>query len=279
LKSPNLEKIVYTSTVNVLGAPHPFGSLGDENTSPFQSKNRSIHSFTSKEQILSFIDEVHFAPKSKSWVKKIGVGYFDSKLAAQELVQRFHDEYNYPVVSTLPGTFFGPMDHFIGNGIYILRVFQGRIPVFVKSGFPLTHVRDVAKGQILAMEKGKPGEKYIISGKTEDNKYMGEMLDCIADVISKCEPEREIKHGWKQVPYWLAMFGATISEAHARLTKSPCLLSKATVKASKIISFYSHKKAEQQLNYRPEYSFEDAVRDHYLYYKEYDMLLIKNRKD
>ena len=277
LKSPKLEKIVYTSTVNVLGAPDPVGSLGDENTSPYKPKTRSIHSFKSKEQVLRFIDQVHSHKKSKAWVKKIGVGYFDSKLAAQEIVQQFHEEHDLPVVSTLPGTFFGPMDHFIGNGIYILRVFQGKIPVFVKTGFPLTHVRDVVRGQILAMEKGKPGEKYIINGKTEDNKYMGEMLDCIADIISNCEPEREIKRGWKRVPYWLAMFGATISEAYARLTKSPCLLSKATVRASKIISFYSHKKAENNLNYRPEHSFEDAVLDHYLYYKENDMLTIKHR--
>jgi dihydroflavonol-4-reductase len=273
-----IEKIVYTSTVNTLGAPNPPGSLGSETTSPYDESTRSVHSFETATELLEFASKVHDGSAGDAWWKRIGVGYFDSKLAGQELVNKASLEDGLPVVSVLPGTFFGPRDFFIGSGIYILEVYQNKLPGFIPTGFPLVHVHDVARGHVFAMEKGTAGERYIICGNDEDNRYLIDMLHIIAKVMTAEEPGKKIKANWKPIPISIAMFAARLSEAWAGLTKTPCLLSTAAIKAAKPVSFYTCKKARTELGYEPEFSFEQAARDHFRYFKEKDMLKLKGRK-
>jgi len=273
-----VEKIVYTSTVNTLGAPNPPGSIGSEITSPYDDATRNAHSFETAAELLEFASKVHDGSAGDKWWKRIGVGYFDSKLAGQELVNKAFSDGGLPAVSVLPGTFFGPRDFFIGTGIYILEVYQNKLPGYIPTGFPLAHVNDVARGHVLAMENGKPGERYIISGPVDDNRYLIDMLHIIAKVITAEEPTKKIKTNWKPIPIWLAMFAARLSEAWAGLTKTPCLLSIAAIKAAKAISFYTSEKASTDLGYEPVYSFEEAVQDHFQYFKEKGMLGLKGRK-
>lgn len=273
-----IEKLVYTSTVNTLGAPNPPGSIGSETTSPYDDTTRSVHSFETAAELIEFASKVHNGSAGDKWWKQIGIGYYDSKLAGQELVNKAFLDGGLPVVSVLPGTFFGPRDFFIGSGIYILEVYQSKLPGYIPTGFPLAHVNDVARGHVLAMENGKVGERYIISGHEDDNRYLIDMLHIIARVIATEEPTKKIKTNWKAIPIWLAMFAAKLSEAWASLTKTPCLLSTAAIKAAKPISFYSCKKASNDLGYEPVYSFEEAVYDHFQYFKEKGMLGLKGRK-
>ncbi len=267
-----VERVVFTSTVNTLGAPNPRGSLGNEETSPYAPETKSIHTFSSRDEYLEFADAVHEKRVPNNWWKRIGVGYYDSKLAAHELVTRAWEENGLPVTSVLPGTFFGPRDHFIGGGTYILLVYQQRMPGFIESGSTLVHVLDVVSGHLLAALKGKPGERYIITGRENDNRFMGDILHVIAEVIEAEEPEKKLKKKWVQVKPRVAMIAAKLSEAWSRLSGAPCLLSQAMVRAGRIISFYSHEKATMQLGYSPKFSFREAVADHFRYYKEHGML-------
>ncbi|MFX0099956.1 MAG: NAD-dependent epimerase/dehydratase family protein [Candidatus Hodarchaeota archaeon] len=278
LKSPTFEKIVHTSTVNTLGAPYPVGSLGDENTSPYEDKTRSVHSFDSVDDILHFADGIHDEALQGKWWKRYKVGYHDSKLAAQEIVNRAFEENELPVVSILPGTFFGQRDYFIGNAIYILRLYNNAMPGYVNTGNPLCHVKDVVRGHLLGLEKGKEGERYIINGKDEDNRNMGDMLKIIAETIKELEPGKKIKTNLKEIPFRIVYFGARLAELWAGLTKTPCLLSRSAVTAGKIISYYSHDKATKEIGYEPQFSFKDAVKECFVYLKENDMLGIKGRR-
>ncbi|MBN2151130.1 MAG: NAD-dependent epimerase/dehydratase family protein [Candidatus Lokiarchaeota archaeon] len=273
-----IEKIVHTSTVNTLGAPNPPGSIGSEDTDPYSQETRSVHSFTSAEEALDFAQAIHDGTAPDNWMKSIRVGYFDSKLAAQELVLKGCKEHGLPVVSVLPGTFFGPRDYFIGGGAYILQVYHNKMPGYIKTGSPCVHVHDVARGHVLAMEKGKPGERFIISGQESDNLYLRDMLGIIAKVITEREPGKKVKANWKEFKPQLAMFAAGLMEAWSKLTKVPCLFSKSTMMAAKPISFYSCAKAKRELDYVPTFSFEQAVRDHFDYFKQHDMLGIKGRR-
>ncbi len=274
----NVERIVHTSTVNTLGAPSPAGTLGSEETSPYAQETRSVHSFASATDALGFAQAIHDDTAPGSWPESLRVGYFDSKLAAQELVLEAYKNHGIPVVSILPGTFFGPRDFFIGTGTYILQMYQNKMPGYIKTGFPLAHVHDVARGHVLAMEKGKPGERYIVAGQDEDNRYLGEMLGIIARVITSLEPGKKVKSNLREFKPRAALFAAGLSEAWARLTKGPCLLSKAAVIAARPISFYSCAKARRELDYVPAFTFERAVRDHFNYFKQNGMLGIKGRK-
>ncbi|TFF93346.1 MAG: NAD-dependent epimerase/dehydratase family protein, partial [Promethearchaeota archaeon] len=266
-----IEKICYTSTVNTLGCPDPKGSLGTLDTSsPYENEPR-LHSFHSKEEILEFADAVHQGYAPKKWWKEIGIGYYDSKLAAQELINRAVEKEHLNIVSVLPGTFFGPHDVFIGNGMYLIRVYNNAMPGGIKGGgLPLCHVEDVVRGHVLAMEKGSPGERYIITGREEDNLYMTEMLKVIADVIQEREPDKKIKTKFIKIPLFLAKMGASIAEPILRIFKKPIVISKHIVRAGSYPSFYSYQKAHQDLGYSPQKTFRNAVEDMYEYYKRHD---------
>ncbi|GAB4310165.1 MAG: NAD-dependent epimerase/dehydratase family protein [Promethearchaeota archaeon] len=272
-----VEKLVYTSTVNVLGAPDPPGSLGDENTSPYHSKPK-LHSFDSPDEALQFADDVAAGRAPRKWWKEVGIGYFDSKLAAQELVERFFREEGLPVLSVLPGTNFGPYDQFIGNGTYVLRIYQNAMPGYTAGGgLPLTHVCDQAVGHLLAMTRGRPGERYVVSGREEDNLYLGEAFQVIAEVLREAFPGRKVKTPKRKIPRRVAWFGALAYELFSKLTGKPCLLSRDAVRAGSYPSFYSCAKATRELGYAPKRSFREAVRDAVAYYSAHGLLEAKGR--
>lgn len=81
-KSPAFEKLCYTSTVNVLAIPYPVGCAGNfDNCNPYSNEPR-LHSFSSRDETLAFIEHVKNSP-SDNWENQIGIGYYDSKLAAR----------------------------------------------------------------------------------------------------------------------------------------------------------------------------------------------------
>lgn len=272
------KRMVYTSTVNTLGCPNPKGSIGTIETSdPYINENK-VHSFDSKREILNFADSINENRAPKKWWKKIKIGYHDSKLAAQELVNRTVEEMDLDIVSVLPGTFFGPYDVFIGPGVYLVQVYNSGLPGVLKTGFPLMHVEDVVRGHILAMEKGRKGEKYIITGKEEDNRYLKDMVNIIAETILEKEPDKKLRTKFITFPFFIAKLGAFFSELYSKLFKKPCILSKSTIKAASFPNFYSYEKAENDLGYTPEKTFKQGIEDLYDYYKTNNLLCEKQRK-
>lgn len=210
LNTPGFEKMCYTSTVNVLAIPNPIGSIGNfENSNPYVNEPR-LHSFTSTKQILNFIEKARL--DKTVWVNEIGIGYYDSKLAAQELVNDYVQRVGLNVTSILPGTMFGPYDCLIGTGMYLLALYRNQMPVVLKGGFPLAHVMDVAAGQVLAMEKAAAGSRYILSGKEEDNRTLRDMCKIIVEVLSNKFPNKKFKTPQLVVPQWLAQVAAFFSE-------------------------------------------------------------------
>ncbi|MHA1147211.1 MAG: NAD-dependent epimerase/dehydratase family protein [Promethearchaeota archaeon] len=276
--SSSIEKCVYTSTVNTLGVPNPLGSIGTLETSdPYTNKPR-LHSFKSSEEILEFTEAVHNKIAPKKWWKRIGIGYHDSKLAAQELVNRTVHDNDLNIVSILPGTFFGPYDTLIGNGLYLIRIYNNKMPGVLAGGLPLLHVDDIVKGHILAMERGKKGARYIITGREEDNLYQKDMAALIANILQEKEPDRRINKKFTVFPKFLAMRGAALSELYSKLFNKPCVLSKAMIKAGSVPTFYSYEKAYQEIGYTPQKSFKEAVEDMYEYYKKFDYFKKKGRE-
>ncbi len=275
--TPTVRKIVHTGTVNTLGVPNPVGSLGTEDTSPYTSHPK-LHSFESPDEILQFADAIHAGTAPANWIKHVGIGYFDSKLAAQEIVTRYAKENGLPVASVHPGTNFGPYDYMVGSGMYILRVYHNAMPGYTPGGgFPLTHVCDQAAGHLLAMTKGKVGERYIITGRAEDNVTLGDMLRIIAEVLLEKEPEMGIKIPSKKIPMGIAKIGATLYELYARLFKKPCILSRDALRAGSFLSYYTYAKAEKDLGFVPKRTFRQAVSDMYDYYKMHNLLHLKDR--
>jgi dihydroflavonol-4-reductase len=264
--------------VNVLGCPDPPGSLGTVSACrPYTSRPR-VFSFASSDETLAFADAVHESRAPKGWERRIGIGYFDSKLAGQELVDRAVREEGLDVVSVLPGTFFGPRDLLIGSSMYIARIRKNAIPAVSRTGLPLGHVEDVARGHVLAMTHGRPGGRYIVTGKPEDNRYLDDMLNIIAEVVQRKEPNRRIRSRFPTLPGPLILAAALFAETSAIVRGTPCLLSRDAVRGGSFASFYSNNETEREIGYVPRKTFREAVEDAWEYMSREGLLDRTNRE-
>ena len=149
------------------------------------------------------------------------------------------------IVLLYPGTIYGPGEMTEGN--YIARLLadhlNGRFPGFVGPGDRLvsyTYVDDVVAGHLLALEKGRRGERYFLCG---ENRTMVEMMG-IASRLAFLPPPR------LHVPYAAATVMGALMLAWAELTGHLPLLTPAVVRTLKENWAYSSAKAERELGYR-----------------------------
>jgi dihydroflavonol-4-reductase len=274
--SSSIKKMCYTSTVNVLGVPNPVRSIGNfENSDPYSSRPR-LHAFRSPEETLAFIEHVRKEHASR-WEKKIKIGYFDSKLAAQELVRHYAREFGLNAVSVCPGTSFGPYDYLVGNGIYLLLIYRGQMPGALKGGISAAHVMDVAEGHLLAMEKGQMGARYIITGHPEDNLSFKDVFRIMADALQRQFPDKKIRTPRLVVPSRLARMGAFFSERFANLSGRPALLSRAAVRAGSMPLYYTYETAARDLGYLPKRTLRKGIEDMVEYYRTENLFETRGR--
>ena len=274
--SPTFEKLCYVSTVNVLAPKLPRGSIGAIDECDPYTTAHSVHSFTSAQDALAFAEKARNATNN-DWVKQIDVGYYDSKLAAQELVNEYVRKYALNAVSILPGTMFGPFDYLIGTGMYIISIYTGQMPATMPAGLPFTHIMDVAEGMIKAIDKGKKGEMYILSGKEEDNRSLKDMATIITEELQKYFPDKKFKAPTLVAPYRLVYAFAWIYERVASLFNLNPVLNTQAVKAGNHYWYFSHEKSDRELGYTAKRTFREAIRQMIAYYDQHKLLEVKER--
>jgi dihydroflavonol-4-reductase len=205
-----VERIVYTSSVATL-KPHDDGTPADET---------SRHSFETA----------------------IGA-YKQSKVAAERLVEKMIAAEGLPAVIVNPSTPIGPRDiKPTPTGRVIVEAACGHIPAFVDTGLNLVHVDDVAEGHLLALEKGRIGESYILGG--EDVAFR-DMVGEIAKMTGRRPPTVGLPRG----PLFPLAYAV---ETVARLTgseKEP-FITVDGLKMAKYHMFFSSRKAAGELGYR-----------------------------
>ena len=92
--------------------------------------------------------------------------YKRSKFLAEEAVRGMIAEHGLPAVIVNPSTPIGPRDvKPTPTGRLILEAAKGHMPGYVDTGLNVVHVDDVADGELLAAEKGRIGERYILGGE------------------------------------------------------------------------------------------------------------------
>lgn len=131
-REAGVERIVYTSTIGAIGLP-PGGGLGTEETPV------SLHQMAGH--------------------------YKRSKLLAEQAVLTFARE-GLPVVIVNPSAPVGPRDiKPTPTGQIIVDFMKRRMKAYIETGMNLVDVDDVAAGHLLAMEKGRIGERYILGNR------------------------------------------------------------------------------------------------------------------
>lgn len=191
------------------------------------------------------VDETHQSPLDKL------VGHYKKSkfLAEQEAIQVAQAGQEIVIVN--PSTPIGPWDiKPTPTGDIILRFLQGRMPVCVNTGLNFIDVRDVARGHLLALERGKIGERYILG---HQNLTLKALLDRLAQITGISAPQCT-------VPVWLPLSAAWVDEQIlAPLGKSPSVPLDG-VRMSKQAMYYDASKAVRELGL-PQSPITGALKD------------------
>ncbi len=166
--------------------------------------------------------------------------YKRSKVVAERLVERMIAEQGLPAVIVSPSTPIGPRDvKPTPTGRIIVEAATGRMPAFVDTGLNLVHVDDVAEGHLLALEKGKFGEAYILGGEDVSLK---DMLAVIASLAGRKAPTLRLP----RAPLYPLAYAA---EAFARVTGREPFLTADALTMAKHRMFFSSSKAQRELGF------------------------------
>jgi len=166
--------------------------------------------------------------------------YKRSKVAAERLVERMVGE-GLPAVIVNPSTPIGPCDvKPTPTGRIIVEAAAGRMPAFVDTGLNMVHVEDVAEGHLLAFDKGKIGERYILGGQ---NATLSDILAVVAGEMGRKAPKIKIPRG-AIVPL------AVAAEMVARRTGKEPFVTLDGLRMSKNRMFFTAAKAERELGYK-----------------------------
>jgi dihydroflavonol-4-reductase len=170
-----------------------------------------------------------------------GIGaYKQSKVAAERLVDHMVAENDLPAVIVMPSTPIGPRDiKPTPTGRILVEAATGRIPAFVDTGLNLVHVDDVAAGHILALDRGRIGERYILGGQDAS---LREMLAAIARLTSRKPPTVSLPRGPLYPLAWA-------SEAVAQVTGKEPMLTRDALRMASHHMFFTSAKAERELGY------------------------------
>ena len=218
-------RIVYTSTVGCIGLPRESGGkiMPTDEDAPVSAAQMSNH-------------------------------YKRSKWQAEEVARQLAAQ-GAPVVIVNPSAPVGPRDlKPTPTGKIILDFLNRKLPAYLDTGLNWVHVRDVAAGQILAAEKGRLGERYIL-GNAQGNWTMRETLAVLEELSGVPAPK------WR-APYVVALLAAYGNEALSALTGREPKAPLAGVRMAKYKMFFNPAKAIRELGLPqtpPRQAFADAI--------------------
>ena len=119
--------------------------------------------------------------------------YKRSKFEAERIVRRLAAQ-GAPVVTVCPTATIGAEDEKpTPTGRLILDFMRGRIPAYVDTGLNFVHVRDVAEGHLLALERGTPGARYLL-GNVDGNLTLQQALLGLAAITGRPPPRFRVPH-------------------------------------------------------------------------------------
>ncbi len=216
-----LSKVVYTSTVGCIGL------TGDERPAD---------------------EETPLDPST------LCNDYKRSKWEAELAVRDFFQQ-GLPVVIVNPSTPVGPRDiKPTPTGQIILDFLNRKMPAFLDTGLNLIDVGDCARGHILAEEKGRLGERYILGNRNL----------ALQDILKTLESMTGLKAPTIKMPYWVAFTTGWICEAVAdHITGTPPAVPLAGVRMAKYYMYFDASKAVRELGLPQnpiEKSLEEAIR-------------------
>jgi dihydroflavonol-4-reductase len=201
------DRVVYTSTVGCIGIPKD--GLGDE-TIPVE-------------------------------LVEMAGAYKRSKFLAERVALEFAAS-GFPVVVVNPTAPVGEHDvKPTPTGKIVLDFIKGAMPAYIDTGLNLVDARDTAAAHLLAAERGRPGERYIVGS---ENLTLAQILEKLARLTGIAAPRVKL-------PYALAYAAGVVTTGWARVTGRAPLAPLDAVRMARKKMFVSHAKAARELGFSP----------------------------
>lgn len=191
------------------------------------------------------VNETHQSP-----LEKLVGHYKKSKFLAEQVAMQAASA-GQEIVVVNPSSPIGPLDiKPTPTGDIILRFLRRQMPFYLDTGLNFIDVRDVAWGHLLALQRGKSGDRYILG---HQNITLKQLLEQLAQITGLKAPQ-------KSVPSWLPLSVALIDEKIlAPLGKSPSVPIDG-VRMAQQPMYYDASKAVQELSL-PQSSLTTALQD------------------
>lgn len=219
-----VSRLIYVSSIHALKEP-PEGTIIDESM-PFDPNNRRGEYDRSK------------ALASLEVIKAAGNGL--------------------DAVIVCPTGVLGPYDF---RGSLMARTFidfaRNKMKITLNGAFDFVDVRDVAEGLILAAEKGRTGQYYILSG---ERITMDEMLMILSEMSGVRFPKYRI-------PIWLVKAAGAIAPMYYKLANKTPRFTIYSINTLQSNAYISHKKASLELGYNPR-PIKESIKDTYRWLEE-----------
>jgi dihydroflavonol-4-reductase len=154
-----------------------------------------------------------------SWNDAYHLPYVRAKVESEKLAHEMAKELGLELVAVLPTAVVGRFDYAITPSTKnFVEVLKKKAPL----GFPinLVDVRDVALGHVLAMEKGKSGERYLLGSENLETEPLAKII----------EEETGVKAKMGMPPGWVLGAVAAISEGISSLTGKEPMITRALVR-------------------------------------------------
>ena len=126
------------------------------------------------------------------------------------------------------------------SGKLIIDVINKKMPGYIEGGVNIVDVEDVARGHVLAAEKGKLGERYILGG---ENMTVSQFFNLIGEISGVKPPKMKM-------PYPMAIMLSYGYQTLSHITKKQPKLSAAQVKTASSYAYFDSSKAIRELDYK-----------------------------
>ena len=202
-----VERTVYTSTVGCIGIPE--NGVGDEDKPVAEKDMQGAYK------------------RSKFLAERVALGFASKK---------------FPVVIVNPTAPVGDHDWKpTPTGKIVVDFIRRNMPAYVDTGLNVVDVRDVARGHLLACERGKPGERYILGS---ENLTLRQIFEKLEDISGLRAPKL-------QIPYAVAYAAGVVSTGWAHVSGKEPRAPLDAVKMSRKKMWVRHDKATRELGYLP----------------------------
>jgi dihydroflavonol-4-reductase len=222
----DLRRFIFTSTIGTIGIP-------------------------AEDRLATEEDRMNWADK--------GGGYIQSRVEAEDLVLRYTTERGLPAVALCVSNTYGPHDwQPTPHGGLLATAAAGRMPVYVKgAATEVVGIEDAATALLLAAEKGRIGQRYIIS---ERYITIRELLDTAADAGGVQRPRFGI-------PLWALHLLGHAGDVVGRVIRRDTPVTSISARLLHILPAMDHSKAERELGWQPS-PIHESVRRATQFYRE-----------